>query len=128
MTITGNLVGDHDNAVDAVYTALLAQKQIILWTANNTDMIRDALKEAERNRRSNGIQTKLYLRAQSMEQIEGMTKPQIQALLTDIIENIVYGDDFPKTQQKWAVEQIPVKSPYNYNQRKENWKRKVGDL
>lgn len=128
MTIGGELIGELDTVVDAVYNALQAQKQIILWTANNADMIRDALKESEKNKRNNGLNSKLFLRAQSMQQIEGMSKPQIQALMSDIVENIVYGDDFPATQKKWGVQDMKVKSPYSYQQRKEKWKQKVGDI
>lgn len=127
MTISGNLVGDHDMAIDAVYNALLSQKQVMIYTVNNADMIRSALKEAEKNKRTYGINTKLYLRAQSMTEIEGMTKRQIQALLNDIMENIVYGDNFPETQKKYGVENLPVRSPYNYKQRQLRWKFKVGD-
>lgn len=127
MTISGNLVGDHDMAVDAVYNALLSQKQVMIYTVNNADMIRSALKEADKNKRTYGINTKLYLRVQSMTEIEGMTKRQIQALLNDIMENIVYGDNFPETQKKYGVENLPVRSPYNYKQRQLRWKFKVGD-
>ena len=127
MIIGGNLVGDHNSAVDAVYNALVAQKQVMIYTVNNADMIRNALKEAEKNKRKYGINSKLYLRAQSMAEIEGMTKRQIQALLNDIMENIVYSGDFPETQKKYGVENLPVKSPYNYKQRQLRWKFKVGD-
>lgn len=128
MVISGDLVGDHDEAVEAVYNALLAKRSILIWTANNADMIRSALKEAEKNKRNNGINSKLYLRVQSMQQIEGMSKQQIQALMSDIMENIVYGDDFPETQKKFGVENISVNSPYNYKQRQLRWKYKVGDV
>lgn len=128
MIISGEMVGDHDSAVEAVYNALLAKRQILIWTANNADMVRSALKEAEKNKRNNGINSKLYLRVQSMQQIEGMSKQQIQALMSDIMENIIYGDDFPETQRKFAVENIQVNSPYNYRQRQLRWKYKVGDL
>ena len=127
MEIGGNLVGDHNSAVEAVFNALLAQKQVMIYTVNNADMIRSALKEAEKNKRKYGIDTKLKLRAQSMLEIEGMTKRQIQALLSDIMENIVYGDNFPETQKKYGVESLPVKSPYNYKQRQQIWKNKVGE-
>ena len=40
MIISGELVGDHDGAVDAVFTALQSKKSILIWTANNADMIR----------------------------------------------------------------------------------------
>lgn len=115
-----------EDVVDAVYNDLLAKKQILIFTANNADMIRDALKEAEKNRRNYGIQTKLYLRVQSMQQIEGMTEKQVAYLMNDIMENIVYSDDFPATQKKWNVQEMAVKSPYNYEQRKEKWQQKVG--
>ena len=126
LVIGGELVGSLDDAVNAVYDGLMAKKQLLIFTANNADMIRDALKEAEKNRRNYGIQTKLYLRVQSMEQIEGMTEKQLSYLMNDIMENIVYGDDFPATQKKWNVQEMAVKSPYNYEQRKEKWQQKVG--
>lgn len=128
LIIGGELVGEHNAAVDAVYEALLARKQIILWTANNADIIRDALKESEKNRQNNGLSSKLYLRVQSMQQIEGMSKKQIEALMNDIMENIFYGDDFPATQKKWNVQDISVKSPYNYTQRRDKWRQKVGNI
>ena len=128
MIISGELVGDHDGAVDAVYNALQAKKSILIWTANNADMIRSALKEAEKNKRNRGIDSKLYLRVQSMKQIEGMSKQEIQALMENIMENIFYGDDFPETQKKYGVEKLEVKSKYNYDQRKLRWKFRVGDV
>lgn len=128
MIISGELVGDHDGAVDAVYNAIQSKKSILIWTANNADMIRSALKEAEKNKRQNGINSKLFLKVQSMQQIEGMTKPQIQELMSDIMENIVYGDNFPETQKKYGVDKLAVKSPYDYNQRKLKWKYKVGNV
>lgn len=115
-----------EDVVDAVYNGLLAKKQILIFTANNADMIRDALKEAEKNKRNYGIQCKLYLRVQSMQQIEGMTEKQVAYLMNDIMENIVYSDDFIATQKKWNVQEMVVKSPYTYEQRKEQWQQKVG--
>lgn len=128
MEISGNLVGDHDGAVEAVYNALVSQKQVMIYTVNNTDMIRSALKEAEKNKRKFGINSKLYLRVQSMQEIEGMTKKQIQGLLNNIMENIFYGDDFPETQKKYGIENLNLGSALNYKQRKLQWKFKVGDL
>lgn len=127
MVISGNLVGDHNSAIEAVYNALVAQKQVMIYTVNNADIIRSALKEAEKNKRKYGINSKLYLRAKSMAEIEGMTKREIQALLHNIMENIFYGDDFPETQKKYGVENLPVNSPYNYKQRQQIWRNKVGD-
>lgn len=127
MIIQGNLVGDHDAAVDSVYTALQGIRQILIYTANNADMIRDAIKESQKNKRSMGIDTKLYLRVRSMQEIEGMTTKQIQALLNNVMENIIYGDDFPKTQKKYGVETMQTNSALNYEQRKLKWKQMVGE-
>lgn len=127
MVISGNLVGDHNAAVEAIYNALQSQKQVMSYTVNNADIIRSALKEAEKNKRNYGVDSKLYLRAQSMTEIEGMTKKQIQGLIDNIMENIFYGSDFPETQKKYGVENLPVKSPYDYKQRQEQWKRKIGE-
>lgn len=124
--LDGNLDGDHDAAVDAVYNAISAQKSVISYTANNGDIIRDALKESEKTRRTYGLNSKLYLRVQSMQEIEGMSKWQIEALMSDIMENIVYGDDFPATKEKWNVQNMPTNSRLNYAERKAQWERKVG--
>lgn len=125
--INGEMTGDQDACIDAVYQALMNTRTNLLWTANNADMIRDALKESEKNKREYGINSKLYLRATSMQQIEGMSRPQLQALMTDIMDNIIYGDDFPKTQKKWQVQEMKVNSPLSYEQRKLRWKYKIGD-
>ena len=125
IVISGEMVGDHDEAVEAVYNALQSKRVLFIWTANNVKMIRDALKESEKNK-NDGVATKLYLRVQSMQQIEGMTQPQIQALLQNIMENIVYGDDFPKTQKKYGVEDWNLSNKFNYNQLKLRWKNRVG--
>lgn len=125
--LSGELTEEQDLVVESVYNALQSQKTIMVWTVNNTDMIRDALKEAENSRRKFGINSKLYLRAASMQQIEGMTRPQIQALLTNIMENIYFSDNFPATQKKYGVEKMSFKQ-FSYKQMKENWKKRVGDL
>ena len=46
----------------------------------------------------------------------------------DIMENIVYGDDFPQTQKKWGVQSMSTNSPFDYNERKRRWQIKVGKL
>ena len=132
MVMSGTLVGDHDMAVEAVYTALLGQSTVMKWTVNNADMIRDALKEGEKNTRRNGTNPALFLRAQSMQEIEGMNRRQIQAFMSDIMENIVYGDNFPNTKQKWGAEGITVNPQrgqiLTYEQRQLRWRFKVGDV
>ena len=70
----------------------------------------------------------MYLKVQSIQQIQGMSKPQLKGLMENILENIFYGDDFPQTQKAFNLENFAVNSPFNYNQRKMRWKNKVGDV
>lgn len=127
LILDGNLEGNQDDVVEAVYNSLVSIRSLLIWTANNADMIRSALKESEKNKRIHGIDTKLYLRAKSMQEIEGMSRPQLQALLGDIMDNLFYSDDFPETQKKYNVKDLPAKSNLDFNRRQEDWKRKVGD-
>lgn len=128
IVIGGTLDGDYDTAYNAIYGAINAQKEIMSMTANNVDMIRHALKESEKNKRRYGTDSRLYLRAQSMEEIQGMSTQQLLALMTNIMENIVYGDNFPETKAKYQVEQMPTNSPFTFLERTMQWKRRVGDL
>ena len=127
ITLNGNLLEDDDVVVDSVYNALLSKRSIMIWTVNNVDMIRSAIKESERNKRLYGINSKLYLKANSMQSIESLSKSQMQVLLNDIMENIIYGDDFPETQKKFHVKQLNVNSPLSYEQRRLQWKQKIGE-
>lgn len=127
MIIGGNLVGDHDTAIDAVYKALQDKKLLLIYTANNGDMIRDAMKESAKNKRLYGFDTKLYLRAKSMAEIEGMSNKQLQALLNNVMENLIYGDNFPQTQKKYAVKSTSLLPTSTYEQNKLKWKMRVGE-
>lgn len=123
--ISGKLVGDFDAAADAVYNQLVASKGMMSITVNNIDMVRTALKEGQKQKRENGAEPKLWLRAGSLEEIENMSSRQIHALMDNIMENIYYGDDFQKTAKKYGVDQIPIKSPYTYEERKAQWQRRI---
>ena len=127
LILDGNMIGDHDQAVDAVYNSIKGIRAELIWTANTANMLRSAMKEAEQNRRKYGIDTRLYLRAQSMQEIEGMSRPQLQALLNDVVDNIYYGDNFPKTQKKYGIDTLSLfRTKNNYEYNKEIWKQKVG--
>lgn len=126
MVMGGTLIGDHDEAVDAVYNALLGNAQLLSFTANNADMIRDAIKESSKNKSKYSINSKLYLKEQSIQQIKGMTKKELLKFMNEIMENIIYGDDFPQTQKKWNVEKVQKGFFRSYEQRRRDWKRKVG--
>ena len=129
INIGGNLVGDQDDCVNAIYNAIVGQKTMLTLTANSADMIRDAIKESDTAFLQNGKQSKLYLRVASIEEIKGMSDKQIYNLMKDVMENIMYGEDFGKTQMKYGVKErvdLIVKESAPYEIQQENWKRKVG--
>ena len=125
--IGGELRGDYETAVNAIYSALLASKDLLFYTANDIDMIRSALTESERNARKYGRDARLYLRVQSKQQISGMTKQQVAGLFNNIIENIMYGDNFAETQKKFNVKELDFGSKESYEQRKLRWQQRVGE-
>ena len=67
-----------------------------------------------------------------MQEIENMSKPQLQQLLSDIMDNLYYNDNYPATQKKYGVQDMGLmKAPgrtalYDYKERKKIWENKVG--
>lgn len=130
MEISGEMVDDEngqDNCVEAVYNSMLGIKTVINWTANNAYIIRDALKEGEKKKFKGGTTPKLFLRAVSMEQIEGMSKQQRIAFMTNIMENIYFNDAFSETQKKWGLENKMLGGK-TYAEAKALWQKRVGLL
>lgn len=121
--ISGNLISGQDDAVEAIYGALVANKFIMELTVNNSDMIRDALKEGERTKPA----PKLYLKEVSMEQIKAAcrTKRGREAFLQEVMQNLYYSPDYAKTQEKYGVEGIQTNT-YSYERNRARWARKVG--
>lgn len=124
--IDGNLVADYDVAYNGIYAGLVAAKQLISYTANNRDILMSAIKETGKNKRMFGLDSKLYLRAKSMQEIEGMTKRQLQAFMQDIMSNIFFGDDFPKTQEKFGLYDRDFGDGKTYAQHEAIWKKRIG--
>lgn len=119
----GNLIEGHSEAVDAVYRAILASKSVLEYTNNYAPLIRDAIKEGEREKPA----PKLYLKQTSIEQIAALDKKGIDAFMKDVLQNVMYGD-FPKTQKSYGIEDMSVGNHFSYEQNKARWKTKVGDL
>jgi len=126
--VGGKLTGDYETAYESVYNGIVAQKEMLSFTANNGDIIRNALKESQMIKRQTGQEPKLWLKAGSMLEIENMSKKQIRELVDDVMKNIYYSDNYMNTQKKYDVAKIIVNGSTNYERRKLLWQHKVGDL
>lgn len=124
--IDGNSDFELSAIQDAVYNSLIGIKALIRHTANDGDMIRSALKEAEKNKRKYGIDSKLFLKVGSMQQIEAMSDRQLSLLMNQIIDNIYYGDNYPETQKKYRIKELMDSTGFKYETWKESWKNEVG--
>ena len=121
----GNLIYDQDTCVDMIVTMLRAYKPMLDFSANNGDMIRSALKEAQKNQRKYGLDSKLYLQAQSIMEIKGMDTKQLRKFMDDVMGNILFGDNFQETQKKYKVNELNY-GKSNYEQMRKEWREKVG--
>lgn len=125
LILDGNLIGDHDACVNDIYDNLVGFRPFLMFTANNGDIIRSALKESEKNTRKYGIDSKLFLRAQSMMEIQGMSLRRLRHFMDDVMGNILFGDNFPETQKKYKVFEQDYGNK-DYNTMRKEWRKKVG--
>lgn len=116
-----------DSLVDKIYDDLLLSKSNIETSILNHEIIESAVNESKSNRRRYGINSKLYLKAQSVQQISGMNEKQIEELINNILENIYFGDNFPQTQKKFNLSDLKIYGRHSYEERKKQWKQMVGD-
>lgn len=126
ITINGIMTGDIDECVDSVYRYLVANKNMLEATANDILLIRDALKEAEYNKRTFGQSTKLYLKQKSIAEIKNLNKRQIMGFIRDVENNIEYSGNYPKTLAKWGKWLLRDDTNSNAIRRKRYWEEKVG--
>lgn len=126
--LSGKLISDHNQAFNAVYKSLVGIKSMLGYTANNVDMIRSALKESATIKRNYGKEPKLWLKVGSIAEIKNMKKRELNLFMDDVMRNIFYNPEFEKTQKKYKVETIPINGSFNYERRRDNWLRKVGEI
>lgn len=126
ISISGNLVGSIDEAENSVYMTLVNNKGILEMTANQMDIIRDAVKEAEKNKRIYGTAGNLYLREKTIQQIRNLTDRQMLRFMRDIFDNIEYSGNYPETIAKWSKILGMQANDINSRRRKRYWEQKVG--
>ena len=55
-----------------------------------------------------------------------MSNNQISKIMTEVMNNLFYGDNFPITQTKFQVDRIKTKSSLTYQDAKDKWQKYVG--
>ena len=126
INIGGNLVGDINEAENNVYGVLVANKGLLEMTANQMEVIRDAVKEAEKNKRLYGKDSKLFLREKSIQQIQNLTDKEMLRFMRDVFDNIEYSGNYPKTLEKWSQILDMQTRDTNSRRRRRYWEHKVG--
>jgi hypothetical protein len=127
--ISGELRLTLDGAHEAVYNAIVGARMAIQWTANNMGAVRDALKEGEKQSPF-GNRPKLWLRQKSMESVYALNNQQFSVFLGDVMNNLYFGDQFPKTQKKLVgdMNTFTARMGFDYKQAKADWQRKVNGI
>lgn len=121
----GNLITSIDACASDIYDNLVGFRPFLMFSANNGDIIRTALKENLKNARRYGIDCKLFLRAQSIMEIKGMSIGKLKSFMDDVMSNILFGDDFPETQRKYQVKKLDY-GKMSYEEMRKAWREKVG--
>lgn len=127
ISIGGKTDTDLDTVVDAIFVRLLGIKQMLIMTANDTDILREAMKEAGRQKRATGQEPKLWLRVGSMQQLEQMSDRDRNKVINDIMKNVFFGSGFPETQKKFGVAEL-LQGGRGYDRRKREWLKEIGEL
>lgn len=121
--VGGTLVGDYDIAYETIYSALLAQKAMMRFTANSADMVRSALVESKKTK---GKEPRLWLRINTITQIKHMSEQELEGLMDDIMQNIIFNHEYAHTQERFNVQDIKLDKSPNYAHALNKWKHKVG--
>ena len=95
-------------------------------TENYVDVIRSALKEGEKTGRVTGQKPKLSLRQQSMLEIESLSKAQTREMFWNIVEDIFFSGNYPKTVQKYGIDKLSFNRGRSFTETQALWQRRVG--
>lgn len=126
--IGGSISTTLESAYRSILSNLNANKTLFKFIGENADVIRSALKEAEKNKRVYGFSSKLHLRVQSMEEIYGMSNKQLISMMNNIMEDIYFSGNYPKTVKKYGIEEaLNSQGTYDFAQRQRNWQIRVGE-
>ena len=90
--------GDYELIYNTIVSDLESKASMLGTSLSHSDELETAIKESVTAKLSGREIPKMYLRLNSLEQIQGMTPRQKQRLLDDINENVYFNKDFVRTQ------------------------------
>ena len=132
ITINGNLKRQHTltMAVDDVYLSVASNKGLLKQMISNYNIINDAI-ELSSNLK---VKPKLYLTLKTKSQLKyysifGSIEKGRANLITQVMENIYFNDDFKVIQEKYNIKnkRMILGTHYkNYDRQKMLWEQKVG--
>ncbi len=117
IVVSGSLKKSYNSAFNGIYNYIKGKAGLISNMIANNEIIRNAFIEDIQN----GKSSKLYLRIASVNEIKSMNANRLKALMNDIIDNIKFSDNFPKTQTM-----IETNLGSNFLIQKQEWMKKVG--
>lgn len=126
ITLDGKTEANLDEIVNKVYENINASKHLMELTENYVDIIRSALKEGEKTGRMTGQKPKLSLRQQTMLEIENLSKAQTQEMFWNIVEDIFFSGNYPKTVQKYGIDKLSFNRGRSFTETQALWQRRVG--
>lgn len=126
ITLDGKTEVNLDEIVNKVYENINASKHLMELTENYVDVIRSALKEGEKTGRMTGQKPKLSLRQQSMLEIENLSKAQTREMFWNIVEDIFFSGNYPKTVQKYGIDKLSFNRGRSFAETQALWQRRVG--
>lgn len=123
ITISGELTTDIDSAFDSVYNSIKASQTALAQSANNSDLLRSALKYTLTEAQKTGKKPTLYLKEGQFQNIKNLPIESKRAFVSDVLANLWYGDDFKKMQKQYKINEDP-----RYEINKYKWQMKVGEI
>lgn len=121
ITVKGKLTTTYNAAYNGIYRSLKGKSRLLAALIMNNEIIRYAA--IEDSMRRNGKFPKLYLRISNVNQIKHMNANQLWGLLNDIVNNIKYSGNYPKTAKLLVKDDKQYGDQFNNQWRK--WFNKV---
>ena len=101
IVVAGQLKTTYNKAYNGIAKAIEGQRRLIACLAMNNELLQTAL--IEDANRKNDMRPALNLRASSIVEISKMNSNQLFGVMNDIMKDILYSGNYPKTAKKFNI-------------------------